>query len=82
MHSPGTVGELQSRRYHGNSLLGLCKSKERRVKGRTASGVWKMSKGTRLKLNMSRRVTMDVEVDMQTGETYMLFESYICAMES
>ena len=41
-----------------------------------------MSKGVRLKSNTSRRMTMDVEVDIQTGKTYMLFESYICAAES
>ena len=27
-------------------------------------------------------MTIDVEVDIQTGETYMLFESYVCVMES
>ena len=64
MCSPGTVGELQSQRYHGNSLPGLHKLKERRVKGHIASGVQKMSKGTRLKSNTSRRVTMDVEVNI------------------
>ena len=36
----------------------------------------------RLRLDMSRRMTMDVEVDIQTGRTYMLFKSYICVTES
>ena len=30
----------------------------------------------RLKLNASRRLT--VEVDIRTAETYMIYESYIC----
>ena len=40
-----------------------------------------ISRGTRLKLNASRRLTIGVEVDIQTGKTYMLYKSYICAME-
>ena len=40
-----------------------------------------MTRGVWLKLNTSRRMTMDVKVDIQTGETYMLFESYICITE-
>ena len=66
-----------------NGLLGLHKLKERGVESQTASGVWKMSKGVRLKSNTSRRrITMDVEVNIRTGETYMLFKSYICVTES
>ena len=34
----------------------------------------------RLKSGASRRETI-IEVDIPTGETYMLFKSYICAME-
>ena len=30
---------------------------------------------------MSKRMTMDVKVNIRTGKTYMLFESCICAME-
>ena len=33
-------------------------------------------------MNTSRRLTIDVKVDIRTGETYMLFNSDICAMES
>ena len=82
MHSPRTIGKSQSQRFHRNSLLGSWKSKERRVESRAASRGQKISKSVRLKLNTSRRMTMDVEVDIQTGETYMLFNSYICATES
>ena len=28
-------------------------------------------------MNVSRRLTIDVEVDIQTGETYMLYKSYV-----
>ena len=40
-----------------------------------------MTQGVQLKSNTSRRMTMDVEVNIQTGKTYMLFESYIYVTE-
>ena len=59
----------------------MCKLKERRVKSQTASRVQKMSRGMRLKSSMSRRMSMDVKVNIRTGKIYMLFKSYICITE-
>ena len=60
---------------------GLCKVERQRIESQIVSGGWKISRGARLKLNVSRRLTIDVKVDIQTGETYMLYKSYICATE-
>ena len=43
MRSPKIVGESQSRRYHGNNIPGMHKSRARQIEGQAASVVWKKS---------------------------------------
>ena len=80
MCSPRTVGKSQSQRYHRNSFQ-ACTSQKRgglRVEQLPESGrcqgVWGLSQTW-------VGVTMDVNVNIRTGETYMLFKSYICVTE-
>ena len=81
MCSPKTVGSC---RVKGTTdiVSGLVQVKRVEGESQIVSRVQKILRGMRLKSNVSRRLTIDVEVDIQTGETYMLFESYICAKES
>ena len=44
MRSPGVIGKSRSRRYHGNNLLDMFKSRARRIEGRVTSIAWKLSR--------------------------------------
>ena len=44
MHSPRVVGKSWSRRYHGNNLPDMHKSRARRIEGRVTSVAWKISR--------------------------------------
>ena len=81
MCSPGVGGKLQSQGYHGKSLLGSHKSRARWIESWATSIVWKMSSSAEDLSQARVGERQQIEVDIQTGETYMLFESYICATE-
>ena len=81
MHLPRVRGKSQSREYHRNSLLGMHKSRARWIESQATSVVWKMLSSAEDLSRAQVGKRQQIEVDIQTGETYMLYESYICAME-
>ena len=57
------------------------KSRARQIESRATSVVWKMSSSMEDLSQERVGKRQQIEVNLQTGETYMLYESYICAME-
>ena len=81
MCSPKVVGKSQSQGHCGNSLPGTRESRARWIVSQTASRVQKMSSSVEDLSQAQVGERQQIEVDIQTGETYMLFKSYICATE-
>ena len=81
MRSPGVGGKSQSRGYHRSSLPGSHKSRVRWIESQATSGVQKMSSSMEDLSQAQVGERQQIEVDIRTGETYMLYKSYICTTE-